>query len=451
MNSKKLIALVGGLAIGLAGFAHAESAPSQTAMQSELSALKARLAELEAKQSDTWLNERRAEEVKSLVREVLSDADTRASLMASGVGAGHDGHHFFLASQDGSFLLNVGAQVQFRYIYNSRNLEGASVDENEFGFQLRKVKLFFNGHIGSPRITYGIGLQADKNSGGVLVDHAWFGYKLMDGVTIFGGESKLPFLREETTSSKYQLAVDRTVVNEFFTGGRIQGIWINIEMDDHTKLAVAITDGLNSGESGSVNKDFYRDNTDFALTLRVDSRLAGQWKQMKDFSAWSGEETAVFVGGAVHWEIAETGDNQSVLPGMPVDELVTWTIDGSIESEGANLFASVVGRHYNNLGGTNDMDTFGFVLQGGIMLIPDKFEPFFRWEWIDPDTSHAVNLVTVGTNYYLHKHNAKITTDLVWALNSLANIGGSSSLGLRNDSDGQKNQVALRAQFQLVF
>jgi hypothetical protein len=330
MNSKRLIALVGGLAIGLAGFAHAESAPSQAAMQSELTELKARLADLEAKQNDTWLNERRAEEVKSLVREVLSDADTRASLMANGVGAGHNGKHFFLASEDGSFLLEISGQVQFRYIYNSRNLEGDNIDENEFGFQLRRAKLTFAGHISSPRITYSVGLQTDRDDETIYLDHAWFGYKLMDGVTVFGGESKAPFLREETTSSKYQLAVERSLVNEIFTAGRIQGVWVSIEMDDNNKLAIAITDGANSGEAGN-SKDFHEDNSDFALTVRVDTRLAGQWSQMKDFAAWSGEETAVFVGGAIHWEIAETGDKQSVLPGEPIDELVTWTVDGSIE------------------------------------------------------------------------------------------------------------------------
>jgi len=449
MMNNKLIALVGGLAIGLAGFAHAESTPSQTAMQSELTALKARLAELEAKQNDTWLNERRAEEVKSLVREVLSDADTRASLLANGMSAGHDGKHFFLASEDGSFVLNVGGQVQFRYIYNSRNLAGANVDENEFGFQLRRVKLFFSGHIGSPRITYSVGLQTDRNNETIFLDHAWFGYKLMDGVTVYAGEAKAPFLREETTSSKRQLAVERSLVNEFFTAGRVQGVWAKIELDDNTKLAIAITDGANSGEAGG-SKDFDQDNSDFALTIRIDTRLAGQWAQMKDFSAWSGEETAAFVGAAIHYEIVETGAGPTA-----IDEFVAWTIDGSIEYEGANLFAAVIGLHNNNIGGVNDVDQFGFVLQGGFMLIPDKFEPFLRWEWIDPDTSHQVNLITVGANYYLAKHNAKITTDLVWALNSLHGMmggpGRSTGLGLLSDSVNQTDQFALRAQFQLLF
>ena len=171
---------------------------------------------------------------------------------------------------------------------------------------------------------------------------------------------------------------------------------------------------------------------------------------MKDFSAWSGEETAVFIGGAFHWEVVETGSGST-----SIDEFFAWTLDGSIECEGTNLYGAIVGLHNNNINGVNDVDQFGFVLQGGMMLIPDKFEPFLRWEWIDPDTSHAVNLITVGTNYYLHKHNAKITTDLVWALNSLHGMmggpGSSTGLGLLTDSLNQKNQVAFRAQFQLVY
>ena len=456
MNSNRLIALVGGLAIGLAGFAYAESTPSQAAMQSELTALKARLAELEAKQSDTWLNERRAEEVKGLVREVLSDADTRASLLASGQVAGHDGKRFFLASEDGSFLLKIGSQVQFRYAYNSRNLEGTTTDENEFGFALHRVKLFFDGHIGSPRITYSIGLQVEKTDQDVLLNHAFFGYQLMDGVHIYLGEDKGPLLREELTSSKYQLAVERSAMNEVFTLGRVQGIWLKFDTDDNTKVTVSINDGTNTGEAESQDKKFSGDETDIALSARIDIRLAGQWSQMKDFSAWSGEETAVFVGGAVHYEIAETGGGTVTIPTAtstttPADEFFVWTLDGSIESEGANLFGAIVGRHFNNIMGVNDIDEFGFVVQGGIMFIPDKSEFFARWEWVDPDVSHSVNIITVGNNFYMQKHNAKITTDVVWVLNSLRDLGGSSSLNLLGSTMDLRNQVAFRAQFQLVY
>jgi len=57
------------------------------------------------------------DEVRALVAEMLADADTRSSLLMSGGNAGHDGK-FFLADTDGNFRLNVGGQVQFRYIAN---------------------------------------------------------------------------------------------------------------------------------------------------------------------------------------------------------------------------------------------------------------------------------------------------------------------------------------------
>ena len=88
-SRNRLTASVGSLLIGLAGTVYAGGASSPEAdLQSQLATLKARLAELEAKQNGTWLNERRAQEVKSLVREVLSDADTRASLLSDGLTAG---------------------------------------------------------------------------------------------------------------------------------------------------------------------------------------------------------------------------------------------------------------------------------------------------------------------------------------------------------------------------
>ncbi len=463
MNSSSQFFAVGvGLTLGLASLASGETTggSSESALRSELQTLKARLSELEAKQSDTWLNDRRAEEVKGLIREVLSDADTRASLMASGAVAGHDGKSFFLASEDGSFVLNVGGHLQFRYIYNSTD-RAPGADEDEGGFQFRRAKLSFKGHVGSPKIKYGVGIQTNRNTQNIDLDYAWVGYQWMDNVTVYAGQSKGPFLREEGTSSSKQLTVERSLVNELFTGGRIQGVWAKIEADDSTIFTVTINDGANNGEVGAVS-DFQNDASDIAFGGRMDMKLAGEWSQMKDFSAWSGEQQAVFIGAAVHYEIAETGDSQAsgVLaagspfnPGAAVgyDEFLAWTLDGSIESDGMNLYAAVMGAHFNVVGGGSDIDAYGMVIQGGYMIIPDKLEPFVRWELIDPDATHQVNLVTVGANYYIKKHAAKFTTDLVWALNSLSNVGGSSGLGLLTDAAAADDQFALRTQFQLLF
>ena len=77
------------------------------ALRAELDAVRAtnnqlqgEVAKLRNAGDENWLNERRAAEVKSLVKEVLADADTRASLLEGGMSAGHNGKNFFLASEE---------------------------------------------------------------------------------------------------------------------------------------------------------------------------------------------------------------------------------------------------------------------------------------------------------------------------------------------------------------
>ena len=55
------------------------------------------VAELKNQKNETWLNQQRAEEIRSLVLEVLSDADTRASMRGDGVLAGYDGGAYLMS------------------------------------------------------------------------------------------------------------------------------------------------------------------------------------------------------------------------------------------------------------------------------------------------------------------------------------------------------------------
>ena len=83
MTRCKLVVAFGcSLLMGLAGAVRADT--SDADLRAELDRVKSRLAELEGKQDANWLNEQRAEEIKGLVRDVINDADTRASLLADG-------------------------------------------------------------------------------------------------------------------------------------------------------------------------------------------------------------------------------------------------------------------------------------------------------------------------------------------------------------------------------
>ena len=437
----------------------------------KLMTLRDEVAQLRSDQEINWLNERRAEEVKSLVREVLADAQTRASLLDNGLAAGHNGKHFFLGSEDGSFMLEIAGQLQMRYLANFRE---NSSDDNDFGFEIRRAKLNLSGHIAEPKLTYEVQLSVSRRSNGVSVDKIAVGYKLMDGVKIWVGEDKAPFLREELTSSKRQLAVERSVFNEEFTLDKVQGVGVKIKAADTAKIHLMIHDGMRSADGPGVNphtqespasgggdrgvdKRFFSDATDFAITARADFKLAGDWKQGKDFTAWSGEEFAAFLGAAFHYEVGETGDS------FNNNNFFAWTIDGSIESNGFNVFGAVAGQHTDlqfETMASPDRDLLGFLIQGGyqIELGDEIVEPFVRYEWIDFDGAYGttaagrdseLSIVTFGANYYFKKHNAKLTCDVMIALDNVVN--GHSGLGLRSDSANEDGQVVVRSQFQLLF
>jgi hypothetical protein len=253
------------------------------------------------------------------------------------------------------------------------------------------------------------------------------------------------------------------------------------------KANLMINDGQNAGEISQSNapyfpssvpnaggRDFSNDQSDVAVTARFDYKIAGDFKQAEDFSAWSGEEFAAFLGAAVHYERGERGAGVEVDidpgPGVTLvdiadnDDFLMWTVDASFEVGGFNMYGAVIGRHdfdeddTDDAFVTNDRDAFGAVLQAGYFVIPDKLEPFARLEWYDLDEINDPDeniLVTVGANYYFIKHNAKFTMDVVWVPDD-ALFANSTGLGLIADNnpgrgDEEDNQVAVRAQFQLQF
>ncbi len=484
MDINRLLVL-GGLVLGM--FAASAAAVEDDAdLGARLKRAEARLAEIETKQSDTWLSQRRVEEVKTLVREVLADADMRASLMEGGT-AGHNGENFFLSSEDGSFLLNIGGQIQVRHLLNVNDNDNTNdQDEWERGFEVPRANMKFWGHIADPRIKYKIALGVISNAAGqdaenhVGMQEVVVSYDIMDGMTIWGGETKAPFLREELIGSSHQLSVERSLINEVFTIGTVQGIGVDWFVDKGSsnmwRVRASFNDGIRSGEWDDVNdaglhknfsgvdadKEFDNDASDFAITSRVDSRLMGTWEQGDDFTAWSGEETSVIVGGAIHYEAYETGDSNEN------SEFVTWTTDASVECNGWNLFASATGLHVDLKEDPNgeDHDFYGFVAQGGYHVIPDKLEPFIRWEYLDLSDINAggadqeLQFLTFGFNWYLAKHAAKVTTDMIWSLHAVPSsndlgFGGDNTLGylglLADDNSDDEDQIAWRIQFQLLF
>ena len=91
--------LAGASTIVLTGVSIADASSTEVQnLEAQVNALRAEVADLKG---DNWLNEARAEEVRTLVQDVLADSDTRASLLQSGMSAGYD-NGFVIGSADGN-------------------------------------------------------------------------------------------------------------------------------------------------------------------------------------------------------------------------------------------------------------------------------------------------------------------------------------------------------------
>ncbi|MHB1158586.1 MAG: porin [Phycisphaerales bacterium] len=461
-------ALAAVLAVGSSAFAADAPVDQQIqdmrqqlqAQRQQIQSQQSEISQLRADQGQTWLTTARAEQVKTLVREVLSDADTRASLMDSAITAGHNGKNFFLASEDGNFLLTVDGQLQIRYIWNHIRDTGTRNDQE--GFQMRRAKIGFYGHVYDPKLTYGLRIVAANDSdfgvgGTMTLEDAWAAYDVADGWNVKGGQFKGPFLREEAVDSRYQLAVERSLVADLFTVDYTQGVQVSYTADQFRVLAM-VHDG-----SGAANSDYTSTEAEIAFAGRVEFLAMGTWDQFKDFTTFTGDQMGLLLGAAIDYE---NGEGET---GATPGDVLKWTVDASFEAPdayGFNAFAAVIGSHPQHrealTGTANEPDQFAVVVQAGVFVVPDKFDVFGRYEYIDLDgntlssfsalsaaADDPVNILTFGGNYYMHKHGAKFTLDVVWMLDNSTGISTNTGAGLVSTT--KDDQVSIRGQFQLLF
>jgi len=237
---------------------------------------------------------------------------------------------------------------------------------------------------------------------------------------------------------------------------------------DMVHLMASVDNGLHSGDLGNNfanahgTAGYQGAGTDFSVTGRVDVKVMGDWKEEQGFAAFSDEENALFIGAAVNYAVAETGNNGTVGASGSNDKDVRLTVDAAGKMAGFNLSGAFV---YDNFhaddatisqfvrGGAGDW--WGFELQGGYMIVPDKFEAFGRYEWLnlkDAIPQSHPELVTAGVNYYVAKHRAKLTLDATWVFVGLP--GGVTGSGAANTdllNSVTSAQALVRGQVQLLF
>ena len=506
MFGKRPAALIAGaLMVGLTGPAFADAAKEAEILRSEVQALRSEVASLRQSQDSDWLNERRATEIKGLIRDVLSDAETRSTLLQEGMMAGNDNGKFFLKSADGNFLMNVSAFAQIRYVGNLQNGRPANTggdDQNQF--QLNRAKIRLDGHIIDPSWGYFFQLATNapdfdtssnqnteanqamgniRQNGLVYMQEVGMSKQLNDDIKLYAGVFKTPFLREFLLYETDLLAVDRASATEFFNIGRSAQFMLEYTGFDPFKVYVSINNGSrvnvdpfnddnglglygnNTTNSHNIGYPvFGTDAVEFAVTARADWKLWGDWSQMDDFVAWRGDDSAMFVGAAVNYELPKDGVARNLGGSL---QYFSFTADALWKQNGLSLMAAWMGaKYFDTSGQFNDRDQWGAVAYAAYM-VTDELQPYIRGEWINSGQASSEDVigVTFGANYYFARQNAKFTFDVVWFFQGnipsadayvFARNPFGPALGLNNPFDANgtisdNNIVAIRGQFQIAF
>ncbi|MEJ2582418.1 MAG: hypothetical protein P8127_12425, partial [Acidobacteriota bacterium] len=86
---------------------------------------------------------------------------------------------FRLATSDGAFVLRLNGLLQMRYSYVDYDPLIRFNQEDYSNFFVRRARLYFSGHAGSPRFTYYFHVQLEPNQS-LNANDLWIEYKFSD-------------------------------------------------------------------------------------------------------------------------------------------------------------------------------------------------------------------------------------------------------------------------------
>jgi len=432
----------------------------------QIQALQSKVQTLETQQTQVLSKA----DVDATVKSVLEDADKQSQLMqVEGFTAGWSNGHFMLGSADGNFKLMPMVQFQFRNVTNWRvdAKNGGESDDIQNGFEISRAKLELAGNAFTPDLTYNFRWASGENNGGsgLTLENAYVQYKFADNLSFRAGQYKDNWTHEENVSSKRQLAVDRSLINEILGGGvtdYVQGAALIWDDGGALRAEVGFHDGFNSDNtsfvdsptSGSLLAGPNLSATNFGVSGRVEYAIQGNYAGYDQFTTNGNKEDLLVVGAGLDW--TQGGANNFIFHTIDVQ----WNPQSVA---GLSLYGAAIGVYRdlsdsNTLaGGDDSIYDAGFLVQAGYML-NDKWEVFGRWDWtaLDDDAlpdgfENNIHEITAGVNYYLQAapwhHNAKVTVDLSYLPNGCPS--DLSDIGVLASPDD--DEFVIRGQFQLLL
>ena len=306
--------------------------------------------------------------------------------------------------------LIISNRVQVRYTHDQPGDPNSSTpsEESKGSFRIRRAKTKFEGWFYNKALTYDLQLNwADTSSS---LEDAAINYDLSKGsklIMIKGGQFKVPFRRQEITSSGRQQFVDLTIMSEQFARGRD----IGIQLWGQTPAgALEWRAGIFNGAGRNRTTN---DNDKFQFDGRITWNIMGDVGYSEcDFETTDKPMMALAVA-------YEANNAQGSTSGDDADR-ESFGSDFVFKFKGLSIFVEYF-RRVSEMEVAADFDTEGYVAQMGYFVYKRTVELAVRWATIDPSDQTTASGVPVandhltergvGVNWFMNKHNLKLQAD----------------------------------------
>jgi hypothetical protein len=118
---------------------------------------------------------------------------------------------FRFATADGRFLLRLNGLLQTRYSYVDYDPMIRFNQEDYSNFFVRRARLYFTGHAGSPRFTYFIHVQLEPSQS-INANDLWIEYEFSDLLRLGAGRNKISYGLEFMNSGSALGMVERSLM-----------------------------------------------------------------------------------------------------------------------------------------------------------------------------------------------------------------------------------------------
>jgi|APTNR8051073442_1049403.scaffolds.fasta_scaffold02179_7 hypothetical protein len=324
-------------------------------------------------------------------------------------------------SKDSIFLLNIRFRMQNRIGVRTNSTEDWSV--NDFEARVRRLRLRFDGFVGTPDFQYYIQLafsRADQDfeNGGEakIIRDAIVYYHFSDRFYLGFGQSKLPGNRQRVNSSGNLQFADRSIANASFTLDRDFGMFgyysgqVN-QMVFNGKAAISTGEGRN----------ITRTDNGLAYTLRGEWLPFGEFANSGDYSEGDLEfEPKPKLSLAFAFSRNERTRQSGGQLGIPLAEGVnmnTWIADLSLKWNGHACLVEWMRRKSSELQAPDAAGDLVAISAGTGLNVQYSYttrnfwEATARYSQVNPEADSPLKKqreVLLGVNKYINQHRIKL-------------------------------------------